>query len=127
MSEYDWNDLLRRLGPRQLDRLLSKAGGRAASVVDRSASKLVKARGPVVSGQLRAALKSLRKRERGRLRWRIQWRADVPYWGRVINVNSDRPSRQLIAAYEAGQDAARERWRRESDVAIARVMKEALR
>ena len=127
MPNHDWDDFLRRLGPRQVTKMLAKAGGRAAAVCDKSATKSLKKHVPVVTGELRAALKSLRKRERGTMAWRIQWRADLPYWGRVINVNGGRPSQKLIAAYDGAQGTARERWRTEAEIAIARGMKEALR
>ena len=127
MPNHDWDDFLRRLGPRQVTKMLRKAGGRAAAVSDKSATKQLKKQVPVVSGRLLAGLKSLRKGVHGTLSWRIQWRSDVPYWGQVINVNGSRPSRKLIGAYDAAQDTTRERWRTEAEIAIARGMKEALR
>ena len=128
MADYDWAVLIDRLGDRQVQRALVRAGGRGSSIAMKSATKVFRSNMPIRSGAMSKGLKSKRIREKGqRLEWKTSWTSDVVYWGPSLNSKSPKVNWKLIRAYESAQDRSRVTWRAQADKQITRAIGELLR
>ena len=121
-TDRGWDDLLLQLGDRDVMRILSKAGGRAATRARAVARKEFRRVAPRKSGEMARQTRAFGARRTGGgiVTWTVRLESKVPYWGPQIqrDVTQD--------AYEDASEAARDWWREKVDELIAEVFREEL-
>lgn len=124
-TDRGWDRLFKQLGNREVMRLVSKAGGRAAARTKAVGVKVLRPDLPRKTGALQKGLKGVVKKSRDRRTglwvWKVIFRSTVAYWGTQVK------RQKVKEAYIEAQREAAEWWRKHADKTVSQVFREGIK